>query len=171
MSVIYKNIHNATFDTANAFLECRAREAGLKDFEFDKAYTYLNTEVISEGQTIECVYFEHKSSRRSIGVTVEDGEATKVMVFDTNGDCLNVTLSNADKIRKNPKDFFKKTLTPKKYSAEASINFTIEVECVAYDEDEAREKLTEAAYANYLTAKTDGVDATIEDISDDGYAK
>ena len=169
MSAIYNNIHNATFDTANAFLECRAREAGLKNFEFDKAYTYLNTEVISEGQTTECVYFEHKASRRSIGVTVEDGEATKLAVYDTNGDTLGA--ADARTIRKNPKEFFKKTLTPKKYSAEASINFTIEVECVAYDEDEAREKLTEAAYANYLTAKTDGVDATIEDISDDGYAK
>ncbi len=171
MSVIYKNIHNATFDTANAFLECRAREAGLKDFEFEKAYTYLNTEVISEGKTIECVYFEHKASRRSIGVTIEDGEVTKVMVYDTNGDCLNVKLNSADNIRKNPKDFFKQTLTPKKYSASASINYTIEVECVAYDKDEAREKLEEAAYDTYLTAKVDGVDATIEDISDDGYVK
>ena len=169
MSVIYKNIHNATFDTANAFLECRAREAGLKNFEFDKAYTYLNTEVISEGHTIECVYFEHKASRRSIGVTIEDGEVTKLAVYDTTGDTLGV--ADASDLRKDSKKFFKKTLTPKKYSASASINFTIEVECVAYDEDEAREKLTEAAYDTYLTAKTDGVDATIEDISDDGYAK
>ena len=169
MSVIYKNIHNATFDTANAFLECRAREAGLKNFEFDKAYTYLNTEVISEGHTIECVYFEHKASRRSIGVTVEDGEVTKLDVYDTNGDILGA--ADASALRKNPKNFFKKTLTPKKYSASASINFTIEVECLAYDEDEAREKLEEAAYENYLTAEPDGVDATIEDISDDGYAK
>jgi len=171
MSVIYKNIHNATFDTANAFLECRAREAGIKNFEFDKAYTYLNTEVISEGHTVECVYFEHKASLRNICVTVQDGEVTKVMVFDTNGDCLNVTLSNASKIRKNPKNFFKKTLTPKKYSASASINYTIEVECVAYDEDEAREKLEEAAYNTYLTADHDGVDATIEDINEDGEAE
>jgi hypothetical protein len=171
MSVIYNNTKNATFETANAFLEARAREAGLKDFEFEKAYTYLNTEVISEGHTIECVYFEHKLSRRSIGVTVEDGEVTKVLVYDTNGDCLNVKLNSAAKIRKNPKDFFKQTLTPKKYSASASINYTIEVECVAYDEDEAREKLKEAAYNNYLTAKIDGVDATIDDISDDGYVK
>lgn len=166
MSVIYKNIHNATFDTANAFLECRAREAGLKDFEFDKAYTYLSTEVISEGKTIECVYFEHKASRRSIGVTVEDGDVTKVMVYDTNGDHLGAAAASA--MRKNPKDLFKKTLTPKKYSASASINFTIEVECEAYDEDDAREKLTEAAYETYLTAQTDGVDATIEDINEEG---
>ena len=169
MSVIYNNIHNATFDTANAFLECRAREAGLKNFEFDKAYTYLNTEVISEGKTIECVYFEHKASRRSIGVTVEDDEVTKLAVYDTNGDTLGA--ADARDIRKDAKKFFKKTLTPKKYSAEASINFNIEVECVAYDEDEAREKLTEAAYANYLTAKPDGVDATIEDINEDGDAE
>ena len=169
MSVIYKNIHNATFDTANAFLECRAREAGLKNFEFDKAYTYLNTEVVSEGKTIEVVNFEHKASRRSICVTVEDGEVTKVMVFDTNGDHLGA--ADASDLRKDSKKFFKKTLTPKKYSASASINFTIEVECLAYDEDEAREKLEEAAYENYLTAEPDGVDATIEDISDDGYAK
>jgi hypothetical protein len=171
MSVIYKNIHNATFDTANAFLECRAREAGRQNFEFDKAYTYLNTEVVSEGKTIECVYFEHKASRRSIGVTVEDGEVTKVLVYDTNGDCLNVKLSSADKIRNNPKDFFKQTLTPKKYSASASSNFTIDVECEAYDEDEAREKLEEAAYNTYLTADHDGVDATIEDINEDGDAE
>lgn len=169
MSVIYTNTHNATFDTANAFLECRAREAGLKDFEFDKAYTYLNTEVISEGHTIECVYFEHKLSRRSISVTVKDGEAVKMSVFDTNGDCL--ASADASALRKNPKDLFKKSLTPKKYSASASINFSIEVECVAYDEDEAREKLTEAAYTNYLTAQTDGVDATIEDINEDGDAE
>ena len=169
MSVIYKNIHNATFDTANAFLECRAREAGLKNFEFDKAYTYLNTEVISEGHTIECVYFEHKASRRCIGVTIEDGEVTKLAVYDTTGDTLGV--ADASDLRKDSKKFFKKTLTPKKYSASASINFTIEVECLAYDEDEAREKLEEAAYENYLTAEPDGVDATIEDISDDGYAK
>lgn len=169
MSVIYKNTHNATFDTANAFLECRAREAGLKNFEFDKAYTYLNTEVISEGNQIECVYFEHKASLRSIGVTVDDDEVTKLDVYDTNGDLLGA--DDASAIRKNPKNFFQKTLMPKKYSASANINFTIEVECVAYDEDEAHKKLTEAAYANYLTAHTDGVDATIEDISDDGYAK
>lgn len=169
MSVIYNNTNNATFETANAFLECRAREAGLKDFELDKAYTYLNTEVISEGHTIECVYFEHTASRRSIGVTVKNGEATKLGVYDTNGDTLGE--ADASDLRKNPKKFFKKTLTPKKYSASASINFTIEVECLAYDEDEAREKLEEAAYENYLTAEPDGVDATIEDISDDGYAK
>lgn len=169
MSVIYKNTHNATFDTANAFIECRAHEAGLKNFELDKAYTYLNTEVISEGYTIECVYFEHKASLRSISVTVEDGEVVKLAVFDQNGDCLGAAEASA--IRKNPKDFFKKTLAPKKYSALASINYTIEVKCMAYDEDEAREKLTEAAYENYLTAQTDGVDATIEDINEDGYAE
>ncbi len=169
MSCIYKNTHNATFDTANAFIECRAREAGLKNFELDKAYTYLNTEVISESKTIEVVNFEHKASRRSICVTVEDDEAVKLAVFDTNGDHLGA--ADASALRKNPKDLFKKTLTPKKYSASASINFTIEGECMAYDEDEAREKLTEAAYNNYLTAQPDGVDATIEDISDDGYAE
>lgn len=169
MSVIYKNTNNATFETANAFIECRAHEAGLKNFEFGKAYTYLNTEVISEGKTIEVVNFEHKDSRRSICVTVKDGEVVKLAVFDTNGDHLGAAAARA--IRKNPKDLFKKTLTPKKYSATASINYTIEVECMAYDEDDAREKLTEAAYNNYQTAKTDGVDATIEDISEDGYAE
>ena len=165
MSVIYQNTNNATFETANAFLECRARDAGLKDFELDKAYTYLNTEVNSEGKTIECVNFEHKDSRRCISVTVEDGEAVKLSVFDTNGDHL--ATADASVLRKNPKDLFKKTLTPKKYSAEASINFTIEVECMAYDEDDAREKLTEAAYNNYLTAQPDGVDAVIEDINEE----
>ena len=64
----------------------------------------------------------------------------------------------------------KKPLTLKKYSALASINFTIEVECEAYDEDEAREKLEEIAYNTYLTADHDGVDATIEDINEDGDA-
>ena len=169
MSVIYTNTNNATFETANAFLECRAREAGLKKFELGKVYTYLNTEVISEGKTIEVVNFEHKDSRRSICVTIKDGEAVKLAVFDTNGDHLGA--ADASALRKNPKDLFKKTLTPKKYSATASINFTIEVECMAYDEDDAREKLTEAAYNNYLTAQPDGVDATIEDISEDGDAE
>lgn len=171
MQTTYKNTHNDAFDTALAFLECRAREAEVTNFVLDKAFTYTETQLNDiEGNPIETVLFEHKKSGRNIGIEVCNGTAISVWVADRYGEWIDDG-TDADKIRKKPKDWFKKTLLPKKYSASASINYTIDVECVAYDEDEAREKLEEAAYENYLTAKTDGVDATIEDISDDGYAK
>ena len=170
MQTTYKNTHNDAFDTALAFLECRAREAGLTDFALDKAFTYTETQVNDiEGNPIETVLFEHTKSGRNIGIEVCNGAAISIWVSDKYGEWIDEG-TDADQIRQNSKDWFKKTLMPKKYSASASINYTIEVECVAYDEDEAREKLEEAAYDNYLTAKIDGVDATIEDINEDGYA-
>jgi hypothetical protein len=166
METTYKNTHNDSFDTALAFLECRAREAGLTDFTLDKAFTYTETQVNDvEGIPVETVLFEHTASGRSIGIEVDKGEAISVWVSDKYGEWIDDG-TDADKIRKNPKAWFKKTLLPKKYRATASINYCIDVECEAYDEDEAREKLEEQAYETYQTADVDGVDAVIEAIDE-----
>lgn len=166
MQTTYNYTHNDVFDTALSFLECRAREAKLTDFVLDKAFTYTETQINDvEGDPVETVLFEHTASGRTIGIEVHNGTAISVWVSDKYGDWIDEG-TDADKIRKNPKNWFKKTLLPKKYSATASINYCIDVECEAYDEEEAREKLEEAAYENYLTAQIDGVDATIDDIDE-----
>ena len=117
METTYKDTHNDTFDTAVAFLECRAREAGLTDFELGKEFTYEETQVNDvEGYPIETVLFNHTKSGRTIGVEVDKGEATSVWVADKYGEWVDEGTDAAD-IRQEPKAWFAKTLLPKKYSA------------------------------------------------------
>lgn len=159
---------DGTFDTALAFLECRAREAGLKDFTLGQAFTYNETQQTdTDGYITETVLFDHLASGRTIGIEVDSGPdcVTSVWVSDRNGGWIDDG-TDADKIRQDPKAWFTKTLLPKKYTATATVHFSFDVECEAYDLEEANELLEQAAYENYLTAKTNGVDASVEGIKE-----
>ena len=166
METKYKDTHNDNFDTAVAFLECRAREAGLTDFELDKVFTYVETQVTDvEGYPIETVLFDHIPSHRTIGVEVDKGEAVSVWVSNQYGEWVDDG-TDADDVRRDPKAWFEKTLLPKKYTATVDISFSMEVTVEAYNKDDAKELAREEAERNYLTAKIDGVDSLVSDIEE-----
>jgi hypothetical protein len=165
METKYKDTHNDNFDTAVAFLECRAREAGLTDFELDKVFTYVETQVTDvDGYPIETVLFDHIPSHRTIGVEVDKGEAVSVWVSNQYGEWVDDG-TDADDVRRDPKAWFVKTLLPKKYTATATVHFSFEVECEAYDIEEANELLEQTAYDTYQSADVNGVDATVDCIT------
>lgn len=109
--ITYKDNHSDTFDTALAFLECRAREAGLKDFSLDKAFTYNETQQneLDDGYTTETVLFDHVSGKRTFGLEVDDGEVTSVWVSGEDGEWVDEG-KDADDIRRVPKSWFDKVL-------------------------------------------------------------
>lgn len=160
---------DSTFDTALAFLECRAREAGLTDFTLDQAFTYNETQQTdTDGYITETVLFDHLASGRTIGIEVDSGPdcVTSVWVSDRNGDWIDDG-TNANKIRQDPKAWFTKTLLPKKYTATVDISFSMDVTVEAYDEDTAKELARGEAERTYLTAKVEGVDSSVSNIEED----
>ena len=109
--ISYKDNHSDTFDTALAFLECRAREAGLKDFSLDKAFTYNETQQneLDDGFVSETVLFDHVSGKRTFGLEVFKDEVTSVWVSDDNGDFVDEG-TDVSNIRNDPKSWFDKVL-------------------------------------------------------------
>lgn len=109
--ITYKDNHSDTFDTALAFLECRAREAGLKDFSLDKAFTYNETQQneLDDGFFSETVLFDHVSGKRTFGLEVYKDEVTSVWVSDDDGDFVDEG-TDANHIRNDPKSWFDKVL-------------------------------------------------------------
>jgi hypothetical protein len=161
----YTDNQNAAFKAAHDFLVKCVTKAKLKTFDVDTEFTYTETEVRKiDNMTYENVLFDHKKSGRDLCITILKGKVDCINI-DKGSECLECDEPAAD-ILKNPKKWFKEYWLPKKYSATASINYCIYVECEAYDEDEAREKLEEQAYETYQTADVDGVDAVIEDIDE-----
>ena len=59
----------------------------------------------------------------------------------------------------------------KKFSACVDINFSMDITVEAEDEDQARDLIEAEAYRTYLTAATDGVDATVGDVTEEDYVK
>lgn len=165
MKTIKHKRSESTFE-AIAFLECRAREAGLTDFTFGQAFTFNETQQTdTDGYITETVLFDHLASGYTIGIEVDPGPdcVTSVWVSDRNGDWIDEG-TDADNIRQDPKSWFTKTLLPKKYTATATVHFSFDVECEAYNLEDANKLLEQAAYETYLTAKTNGVDASVEGI-------
>lgn len=168
MELIKYKRTDSTFDTALAFLECRAREAGLTDFTLDKAFTYNETQQSDiDGYITETVLFDHIASGHTIGIEVDSGPdiVTSVWVADRNGDWLDDG-TDAAKVRQDPKTWFAKTLMPKKYTATVDISFSMEVSVEAYDEDVAKDLAREKAEKTYMTAKVDSVDSSVSDIKE-----
>jgi len=168
MEMIKYKRTDGTFDTALAFLECRAREAGLTDFTLGQAFTYNETQQTEiDGYTTETVLFDHLASGHTIGIEVDPGPdtVTSVWVADRNGEWLDDG-TDADKIRQDPKTWFTKTLLPKKYTATVNISFSVDVTVEAYDEDTAKELAREKAEKSYLTAKADGADSSVSNIEE-----
>lgn len=61
----------------------------------------------------------------------------------------------------------KKKKKLKKFSACVDINFSMDITVEAEDEDQARDLIEAEAYRTYLTAATDGVDATVGDVTEE----
>lgn len=168
MELIKYKRTDRTFDTALAFLECRAHEAGLTDFTLDKAFTYNETQQSDiDGYITETVLFDHIASGHTIGIEVDSGPdiVTSVWVTDRNGDWLDEG-TDAVKVRQDPKSWFAKTLLPKKYTATVDISFSMDVSVEAYDEDSARELARGKAENTYLTAQVDSVDSSVSSIEE-----
>lgn len=166
MSTKHTSKHAPSFDTAVAFLECRGREAGIKDFELDKAFTYSDTELNDvDGSIEEHVFFTHTPSQRTICVVVDGhDEVDEVWVVNKYGEWIDEGTFASD-IRKDPKAWFDKALEKKRYSASVTVSFSMDVEVDAYDDDdEAKELAREEAARTYQTADIYGIDTNVDSI-------